>query len=168
MNLNSDRVLLLAEAETHAVVCDARIAAIRWDLVPWSLVLDLDIPISEQQDARMRRAWVVFFGISMCSLSLSNARLPTGIWITSKMWVETLFDRGFRKASFRVLLIEGNSSEAAENNASKEVAIVCRKIVGVTSVDSCVGGELGLTWKDRTGLASDAELRNLLVNYEDE
>ena len=167
MNLKNDRVLLLAEAETRAVVCDARIAAIRWDIVPWSLVLDLDTPISEKQDSQMRRAWVAFCGISTCSLPLSNARLPTGIWITSEMWVEeSTVDKSFRKASFRVLIAEGILSESTKNIAPKEVVIVAKEIVGVMSVDSCLGEETGLTWNDRTALASDADLRELLFNHE--
>ena len=90
------RVKRLTEEEACVILCDARIVGIRWDIVPWSMVLDLDVRVSEEEGAQVRRVWVAFSGVSTLSLSLTNARLPTGLFVTSEMWVDELVTDHFK------------------------------------------------------------------------
>lgn len=161
------RVKRLTEEEACVILCDARIVGIRWDIVPWSMVLDLDVRVSEEEGAQVRRVWVAFSGVSTLSLSLTNARLPTGLFVTSEMWVDELPEKGLRKASFRVLYAE-SSDEGPKSGQTHEVIIVAQKILGVASTGSCSWKEeeTGPTWKQRRSLANDDELREFL--YRDE
>lgn len=75
----------LQDEDVRALTTDARIVAMRWDVLEWGVVLDLDVPVSEANDAPMRRAWLAFPGVSEITLAMHEARLPTGIWLTSSL-----------------------------------------------------------------------------------
>ena len=51
----SEKVYRLTDREVMEITQDARLVAIRWDVLPWSIVLDIDTPVSEQEHAEMRR-----------------------------------------------------------------------------------------------------------------
>jgi hypothetical protein len=153
-------VQTLSDSETRDVVCDARIVAMRWDIVPWSLVLDLDAPVSEAAGAEYRRAWVVYKGLAALSFDALEARLPTGIWVTSAMAVDALTaDQGFLRATFHTGAIEGRPSGV---NRTKKVVIACRQIVGLASIGTSPRDEFGLSWQARIGLATDEQMRECL------
>jgi len=78
------KVELLSEDAALDITQDARVAAIRWDLITGSVVLDLDCPISEAKNAPMQRAWLVFRGVKDMSIPLVG-RLPAGCWLTTTM-----------------------------------------------------------------------------------
>ena len=159
MNIANETVRTLTDSETRAIFRDARIVAIRWDIIPWSLVLDLETPTSEKSGADLRRAWVAFQGVSTLSFDALEARLPTGISITSEMWIDALPDKqDFQRATFQTLAIEESSTEAR----TREVVIVCKQIKGLVSVAASVGDGIGLSWQARNSLASDEQLRECL------
>ncbi len=149
----------LTESELVRITLDSRIVAIRWDVCPWSLVLDIDVPSSEHKDAPMHRAWLVFHGVLEFSLPIFKARVPTGIWITSEMDVNEMpTEVGFRQARFVALIPEGTPDGGFKGNPATEVVVVAKHISGVISSDVCAPGETGLTWENRTRLAADIDL----------
>lgn len=149
----------LPENELSRITLDSRIAAIRWDVCPWSLVLDIDVPSSEDRGAPMHRAWLVFHDVSEISFPIFNARLPTGIWMTSEMGVSELPKKaGFQQVQFVALFPEGMADGATKENPAKDVVIVAKHVSGVISCDACAPGETGLTWESRSRLADDTEL----------
>lgn len=101
------RITQLASTETKAIVRDARIVAIRWDLIEWSLVLDLDIPVLEAMESLRRRAWAVFEGISDVSLELNHQRLPRGIEVVGDA-MENQSNDGFNTYTMPFISMDRN------------------------------------------------------------
>jgi len=164
MDSLSAGVEALTEDRLPAVIRDARIVAIRWDIVPWSVVFDLDVPVSESKVAEMRRAWIVFEGVSMLNLSFANARLPIGISVISEMWFdEPGCCKGFREARFKALFTQTSPSDTSEVSKIEEMVVVSKRIFGAESVNSSPAGEFGLSWENRRLLASDDELREIAL-----
>ncbi len=75
-------VRILDASAVSEMTRDAKVVAIRWDLIKWSLVLDMDVPASEARASPVRRAWLVLGGVSEISLDLESARLPDGVWLS--------------------------------------------------------------------------------------
>jgi hypothetical protein len=50
-------VIELPTEEALWITDDARLVALRWDLLPYALVLDLDVAVQGSQGGLMRRAW---------------------------------------------------------------------------------------------------------------
>ncbi len=67
--MKDQKVTILDEDSSLAVVKDARAVSLRWDLIPWCLTLDLDTPLDESYNSPLRRAWLIFVGISELSFS---------------------------------------------------------------------------------------------------
>lgn len=159
MNTTNETVQTLSDSETQKIMRDARIVAIRWDIMEWALVFDLDTPISEESGAEMRRAWVVFHGVSTLSIDVLEARMPTGINVISEMWVDPLpYKQDFQRATFQMLAMEGSSTEAS----TKEFVIVCKQVTGLASVGASSRDGIGLSWQARVSLASDEQMRDCL------
>jgi hypothetical protein len=140
---------------------DARITAIRWDLVPWGLVLDLDSPVSEARDAGMRRVWLVFAGIGEVTLPVYNARLPSGIWLTSDLVASDIV-HGSRHYTCQALLPQFDGNALREGRSSDEVVISAQALVGLASTRSTTPTEYGLSRAARIELCSDEDLLRVL------
>jgi hypothetical protein len=114
-----EKTVKLSEKETIQLTLDARLVGIRWDIIPWSLVFDLDVPTSESKNAPMCRAWIVFSGMSELSFPLNSARLPNGCWLTSNLSYKLLPD-GFRDYSVLGLVPMFDAEQLIEKNPSGE------------------------------------------------
>lgn len=160
-----DQVELLDDAQSYAMIRESRIVAIRWDVLPWSIVLDLDVSVSEAENSQMRRAWLAFYDVSRVNLQLSDACIPTGVFIVTEMWTDEVYINNIKlqKSTFRILVTEKPAGEISTTNEIKDIVFVSKKIAGVASINSCFGGENGLSWADRNSLASDENLRDLLL-----
>jgi hypothetical protein len=87
------RVELLDHAETIEATKDARIVALRWDLLAWCLVLDCDLPaFGEKESNAVKRGWIIFDAVGEISLTLDSARLPRGIIAVSSIGENALGD----------------------------------------------------------------------------
>ena len=73
--MNTDRVEVHEGTSGFAYIRDARIVAFRRDLLESGLVLDMDAPTSESQEAQYMRAWVVFDAVSNLSVPAMNSRV---------------------------------------------------------------------------------------------
>lgn len=141
----------------YSLTTDARIVAIRWDLLEWGVVFDLDTPVSESEGAAMRRAWLAFSGVAEVTLALQNARLPTGIWLKSSL-ESMLDDEGFRRYTCQALLpvFEGHSLRS--EGMSSTLSIRAQDVVGVVSRNSEAPREYGLSFESRQRLCADLEM----------
>lgn len=149
--------------EAHALTLDARLVAIRWDLLDWGVVLDLDTPASESKDAPMRRAWLVFSGVDEITMLLRDARLPTGIWLTSSLVVR-LDDEGYHLCSCSALFPVFDGDELQSVNTPSTLSIRARSVFGVVSSGFHAAGEVGLSYVERQSLSSDLEMLKVLAN----
>jgi hypothetical protein len=135
----------------------SRVVSLRWDVVPWALVIDVDAPVAET--SFLRRAWMVFDGFSEITCSFEQARVPNGLWISSPTCCEEDGKDGFRNYSFSALLPRHNQTDAVLGSPARSVTIRAQGLHGFSSASSLPGGEFrGLGWAERMSLASDHDL----------
>lgn len=148
--------LLLPDEQALRATRDARVVAIRWDLVPWALVLDPDAPDSEGAGVPVRRVWLVFDGVSDISSPMDRARLPNGCWLGSEM-VAVPADG---EVEFRVsaLLPQFGADERAQARPAQTLAIRCQALRVVRSVAAAGITDRELSRAERLQLASDEEM----------
>ena len=151
-------VIKLDEPELFQAMRDARLVSLRWEIIPWCLVFDIDAPMSEAEFAPMRRAWIVFHGLSELSFPIENARLPNGCWFTSPISCIAL-DDGFHQYEMSALIPHfiGNKPDG---NPSKNVVVRSKGILGVVSSTGAVPTQSTLTWQERIALATDEEMHS--------
>jgi hypothetical protein len=145
---------------------DARIASLRWDLVPWALTLDLDLPISEAAEAPLKRVWLIFEGVIDVTLPLLLSAVPNGIWLTSSISRKIDVEKS---SVFSCDAILGGVPTLAsvQQTASRILSIRSMTIQGAVSVESAKPSKSGLLeYQVRNGLASDAEMLAALSEYE--
>lgn len=130
--------------------------AIRWDLVPWALVLDLDAPDSEGAGVPVRRVWLVFDGVSDISWPMDRARLPNGCWLGSEI-VAVPDDS---QVEFRVgaLLPRFGADDRVQGRPAQTVAIRCQALRVVRSAAAAVVIDRELSRAERLQLSSDEEM----------
>ena len=159
----SEKVYRLTDREVMEITQDARLVAIRWDVLPWSIVLDIDTPASEQDHAEMRRTWICFSGIDSFTWNFENTRLPTGCWLNSTIGVTPLSNE-FTEYCFSALTAQFCEDGSLKGNSSTDVIIQSRRIAGVSSIESAYPEQYGLSWDQRTALASDEDFISILGN----
>ena len=140
-----------------ALATDAKVVALRWDLAPWGLVVDLDTPTSEAKNAPVRRAWLVFSGLGDLTWPFHGARVPNGCWITTPL-VEAKTAGRLRVFTFSVLLPQFDEADRPLPNPGADVVISALSVHGLVSSDATPPGPDGPPWKERTALATDLEL----------
>ncbi len=124
----------------------------RWDLVPWGLVFDLDVPVSEGEGVPIRRAWMVFSGVSDITWPMRQSRLPNGVWLGSAVLATQLDTE--TQYSFSALLPTFRDDGTMEKSPSQAVVVRAQGLQAVASVKAVHPGELGPSRPDRTALAS--------------
>jgi hypothetical protein len=149
----------LSESDALDLSLDARIVAVRWDLVEWGVVFDLDTPVSEATGAAMKRAWLVFSGLDHLTVPLLRVRLPTGLWLTSSLDVEPAAD-GFR--TYTCYALVGVPHGAEVRASSNTVIVQSQSLVGVVSTNEARPIDYGLALDVRRKLASDDEMLRAL------
>ncbi len=81
-------------AEISDIVLDARVRAVRWDVVPWAMIFDLDLQVyagSRFPEDGRTRAWLCFASACDVTLTAEMVRFGNGFLIGSEV-VRT--DRG--------------------------------------------------------------------------
>ncbi len=150
-------VRILDASAVSEMTRDAKVVAIRWDLIKWSLVLDMDVPASEARASPVRRAWLVLGGVSEISLDLESARLPDGVWLSGPAAVENLAN-GF--SVFRASAIAPAFGKGAtiEGNATRVLTLRAKHVFAVISERSAIPGQFGIDSDQRRSLATDEQL----------
>ena len=160
-----DKVYELSLEEIKNSTIDARLAALRWDVVPWSLVLDLDTPVTENANALMKRAWIILTNISELSFPLSNARIPNGCWLTSQIGFTTL-SNNFINYEVSCLLPSFNQDDELQNNPVKNISVIAQGIIGLSSTQTGRSTDKILDRKIRTDLADDVDFLSFYKSIE--
>lgn len=157
-----DSAIRLQGQDVYNLTWDARVTAIRWDLLEWGVVFDLDVPISEAEDAPMRRAWLAFEGVSEITIPMLDARLPTGIRLTSSMEVGIRTD-DFQVFSCWALLPVFDGNVLRRDQTSAKVSIRAQGVTGIVSRSADRGSLYGLSFLARNALATDTDMRSVLA-----
>lgn len=131
-DMNSARKLSSTEAASATL--DSKIVAFRWDLIPWSLVIDLDTRFSESKNCPVHRVWLVFERVSELSWPLNNSRLPNGCGLTSEIAINEE-SQGFFMYSISSLLPSYSSDGTILKPVSKTLAIKAKDLVGISSTE---------------------------------
>jgi len=158
-----NKVIELNQEKTKLLTVDALLLALRWDLIPWSLVLDLDTPISEGAEAPLRRAWIVFGGVSEIYFPVHNARLPNGCGLISQISITELTD-DFKLYEFWGLLPSFSENDSIHENPSKEISIKAKEIAGLISIETSSPNINFIDRQTRINLASDEEFLSAFMS----
>lgn len=158
MNKAAGKVIRLSKNEINSLTRDAKIVSIRWDLVDWGLVLDLDVSMSESHQSLVRKAWLFFEAISDIDIPLNEVRIPNGCFLTSNIATKQLED-GFRIYSFNALLPKFDIYDEMTSPMTKCITIKAQNISGVITENMTAVNEFGfLDRKKRLDLATDEEM----------
>ncbi len=157
-------IQIFTDDETEKRVCDARLVAIRWDVIPWAVVLDLDAPESEAAGAPVHRMWIVADGIRDLSWSLARARLPTGCFLTSEAFIARDADG---RATFTASTLTPAFTDDGQvvGDVHSELIVRSQGLVALGSRRAAAPGEHGLAWQVRHSLASDEELASIAITH---
>jgi hypothetical protein len=153
----SGRAVPLSGEAVLGITWDAKLVSIRWDLIAWCLVLDMDSPLSEGKDVPMRRAWLVFEGMHEISWALDHARLPNGCWLTSSVEPVAQPD-GFTLFRITSLAPIFDAGGSVEKWPQRDLCVRAKSVSAVVSEESAISGMCGLDREVRLGLASDADM----------
>jgi hypothetical protein len=134
----------------------SRLVAIRWDLVQWGLVLDLDCSEFPDGDGDSRRGWLVFEGVSELTWSLRKSRLPTGLMLTSAIEVSTT-ESGMREYCIRHLAPTLNERDEVEGNPANILTISAQSMSGFISSLTVAPKDSWPSYEERNALATDAD-----------
>lgn len=158
----NEAVVVLVGAERLGVAQDSRVAAIRWDVLPWGLVLDLDSPLSEAPATEFRRVWLCFHGLGAVTWPFQEARVPTGCWIITEFAMGTT-SAGLLSYSFSTMLPAGATGDLVLEGAKRVVEIQAQSFSVLASRKSALPNTEGhLDWEGRTQLASEASFVHCL------
>lgn len=159
------RVELLNHEETIDSTIDARIVAIRWDLLMWGLVLDCDVPaFGEKASNAIKRSWVVFHAVDNISLKLDSARLPRGIIAGSSIEVRPLAN-DFTQFSFSVLTPKYSESDEMIGNPHGNLTITAKTLLVVRSIAIGDFGEFSGDVTQRSSLADDNDFLDAIKTH---
>src|SRR5262249_32027009 len=128
-----------------------------WDILPWCLVLDMDSPTDERKNAPIRRAWMIFVGISELSWSLVDARLPNGIFGTNPLMTREL-SKDLHEYVLPVLAPIFDAHGNQMTNPHKRMSFRALRLIGGVSIETACFGENGPDRKQRNTLATVDDL----------
>lgn len=132
---------------------DTKIVGMRWDLVPWTLVFDLDVVRSEGKENKHHRAWCAFRNVSDISLDLDEARQPIGIWVDG-MSVSEVGNRFVIYAQLASFI----DNKEYEFRGSQQLSIKATGAYGLQSTRSALPDEYYcLSYHERQALGSDSD-----------
>jgi hypothetical protein len=156
MNYMSAKVLALDENAARNATELSRVVALRWDLVPWGLVLDIDCSELPDGAGAIRRCWLIFSGISELSWSLRNTRLPNGVMTTGPIG-RTAIENGFVKYTIHHLAPTCSEHGNITGNPHNELVITAKGLSCLVSSSAIEAAGEWLDFEKRNDLASDAD-----------
>jgi hypothetical protein len=152
----SAKVFTLDENAARNAAEFSRVVALRWDLVPWDLVLDIDCSELLDGAGATRRGWLIFGGVSELSWSLRNARLPNGVIMTAPIG-RTAIENGFVKYTLLHLAPTFNEHGNITGNPHNELTITAMGLSCLVSSSVTDTAGEWLDFEKRNVLASDAD-----------
>ena len=160
----NEAVILLEGNEALNIAIDARIVSLRWDLIEWALVVDIDYKVKVDLSASSTgRAWLIFDDITDVSVDFDQARIPNGIssihGITS-----TYVDQIYTDFFLFVLAPKYDMKNNMQKNPLSEVKLRAKKLRVVKSKRTSVFGQFGPNFNERQSLASDPEFLAAIIS----
>ena len=161
-----NRVTVMGETDIISAINYARICAFRWDVFPYSLLVDMDIPASKKNgDEYQRRAWVCFVGADEMTINCKGARIPAGIFLSDGAGRYLLNEKFFSFQCYAYLPAYGGGSRLL-GPCVETLEVVAMNAYGAVSEQAALTQEFGgLSYQDRNSLATDAELYDALVKF---
>jgi hypothetical protein len=157
----TSKVVVLKDVEALWLCKDAKLVSFRWDLIPWSLVLDMDSPIGEITNAPIRRAWMVFVGISEFSWTVASARLVNGLFATNWALTSELPD-GYHEYSLPLLTPKFDAQNKMASNPHNELKLTAKRLIGAASTATAYFGQHGPNRDQRDTLATEEDFLNAI------
>jgi hypothetical protein len=155
--MSEQKVKVLGLDEALWLGRDAKIVAIRWDLIPWCLVLDCDVPLQEDvENSPTRRAWMIFDGIHEISWTVNSARLPNGFFMTNAIVASKCIE-GFFQYELPILTPTFSSANKLNSNPYSKLIIIAKELRMATSIAVSHFGEFGPNRQQRNALASEED-----------
>ncbi len=154
MELDHRRCVTLGEDDAHECASSARIVAVRRDLIPWALVLDMDARLSDEIETEMRRLWLVFPAVDDVSMPLDRANVPTGIWTAGPLWSVSGAEDGLREFTIPVIM---GSRSAPEGSPKCDLRVTAKSAFAVASVATAKEG-LHTRFRTRSSVADDMSM----------
>ena len=112
--------LKVARCEPSSLFEKSKVVSLRWDVLRWGLVFDMDVALSESQTAPLYRAWLVYSGISDMSLPIGDCRMGLGFAVHG-FYSESV--DGWIHSSFGVLIRSMNPDGAIKPEKPKRFGI---------------------------------------------
>jgi len=160
----------MSEFEISDSTNNGRIAAIRWDILPWAVVLDLDAPVSEGADVLARRVWLVFIDLDQICFSKPQGlpvapdvetpgfRLPNGVRSTGDLYVNRKSEKTC-EFGFTADFARYDEADQLVEGGHRAVKIIAKSLIGVCSVAQDALDDHGsFSYEQRNSLASDLDL----------
>jgi hypothetical protein len=158
MSVMSSDVIVLDESDAAALADGAKIVAFRWDLIPWSLVIDIDYKVSHREGGNsVGRAWLILELITDISVTLTESRLPTGVFSND---VIRVYDADHPLKSYELSLIAPtfDREEKIQGDVNRKLKLVAEKLSGIKSNRIGSFGQFGPSYDERQDLISDRHL----------
>lgn len=164
----NNKSVFLSKSDVAGFSMGARLVGIRWDLIEWGLVFDMDTPISEAKGSPLYRVWIVFDGVSELCFPFEKTRLPNGCFITSS-FVTTEMSEGFFSYSAYALLPTYTAKDKYVEPVAKTISITAKSMFGVRSALTAEAGSTSgwLSREDRNRLASEDEMLEAITDNGD-
>jgi hypothetical protein len=140
---------------------NTKVVAVRWDIVQFALVLDLDLPVPRTD--LIRRAWIVFPDIDAVTVEFEQTNTPTGIFLDSGWYSEAI---GEGKYSHRasVLLPWSPSKTEVLARPGSTLEIVSLRAFGVATRGTFKpASQFGAVFLERCGLVSDGDMHSRVL-----
>ena len=159
--MSSAEIRVLTNDDAMQLGIDATLVAMRWDVIPWCLVMDLDVAASEHPaQSWVHRAWLVFVGMSELTWNVQNARLPRGVVCTSQIRRESA-PGGFTKYELPLLAPKFVNERAFAPSPRAHATIRSKACIGAVSRDKRQIADSSY-YQERQSLASDQDLMSKL------
>lgn len=141
---------------------NVKIVGLRWDLVPWGLVVDLDVPRDSDLAQEVGRAWLAFASLRDLTFPAEAARVPHGCFGADEVWTTSKED-GTRVFEFQVLLPVFDAADVMKPHPSRLVTVSAQSGFLIRSSGSAIpDSDAGLSFRQRQSLASDESLLAVL------
>jgi hypothetical protein len=145
------------------------VRSIRWDVIPWCLVFDLDVESDcEDQFVSLRRGWLIFQSTLDVTMSLKKTRIGMGFGIEGRLkktrstdyQSSELFDY-----SFDCCLCNGPLFEQSGELSVSDPVVVCAKSAVLLVSEYSVRQSKNLGFGERESLVQTKDLIELYYEF---
>lgn len=155
---------ILQHTEMLPLLSESRLRAVRWDLIKWATILDLDFQELERKHAAVYRTWIVLSHTVDFTWPVEKARFGDGVLLVSPAEV-TLLDDGLLEFGVLTLTMTFDESDKPTSGPHlTTLSITCSRVDCLRSslsMPPSVSMRLSdpvLPYEARVRLASDSQM----------